>query len=510
MTAPWCTFVCIADGRSVGTDGVRTTVASVEAQASVGATVAVVPDVAAATSAVAEAHGWVGFLEPGATLAPGAIELVARHLDARHPDADADADDVDLLYTDETVRTAAGPRPLYKPDWSPDRLRCQPYLGRLALVRAEVAAAAGGLRPTFGASAEHDLLLRVGERASAVVHVPVPLCERPEGALPYPAFDPADISIAVAAVDEHLRRVGLGATAGPHDAPGLLRLQPHLTRRPAVSVVIPTGGSRRLVRGVDSTLVAGCVHSVLERSTYDEVEIVAVLDAATDATTRAALAGLGPNVRSIDFDGPFHFSRKVNQGVLAASGEIVVLLNDDTEVRTPGWLEAMLLYALDPQVGAVGARLLFEDGRIQHAGVVGVGGNPGHAYHGFAADTAGHGANALVPGDFLAVTGACLMTRRQLFLDVGGLSSWFPASYNDLDYCCKLHRAGYRIVATPDAVLDHFESSSRDGSVASDELELIRRRWGRWLRADPFYNANFVSGVADYDLAGEGPSGPAP
>ena len=147
MTAPWCTFVCIADGRSVGADDVRTTVASVEAQASTGATVAVVPDVAAATSAVAEAHGWVGFLEPGATLAPGAIELVARHLDAQSLGRqDPDADDVDLLYTDETVRTAAGPRPLYKPDWSPDRLRCQPYLGRLALVRAEVAAAAGGLR----------------------------------------------------------------------------------------------------------------------------------------------------------------------------------------------------------------------------------------------------------------------------------------------------------------------------------------------------------------------------
>jgi GT2 family glycosyltransferase len=498
VTAPWCTFVCIAEGA----DDARATVTSVEAQTSAGASLSVVPDVAAATSVISAARGWVGFLEPGATLAPGAIELVARHLEARPPNAD----DVDLLYTDETVRTGVGPRPLYKPDWSPDRLRCQPYLGRLAVVRAEVAAATGGVRAAFGAAAEHDLLLRVGERARAVVHVPVPLCERPSQAIAYPAFDPADITSAVTAVDEHLRRVGLAATARPHDAPGLLRLEPHLTRRPRVSIVIPTAGARRLVRGADSTLVLGCVQSVLERSTYDDVEIVAVLDATTDTTTRAALAELGPSVRIIDFDGPFHFSRKVNQGVLAASGEIIVLLNDDTEVRTPGWLEAMLLYALDPQVGAVGARLLFEDGRIQHAGVVGVAGNPGHAYHGFAADTVGHGANALVPGDFLAVTGACLMTRRSLFLAVGGLSSWFPASYNDLDYCCKVHRAGYRIVATPDAVLDHFESSSRDGRVEADELELVRRRWGRWLRSDPFYNGNFVSGVADYDLAGSAPA----
>jgi GT2 family glycosyltransferase len=131
-------------------------------------------------------------------------------------------------------------------------------------------------------------------------------------------------------------------------------------------------------------------------------------------------------------------------------------------------------------------------------GVVGVGGNPGHPYHGLAADTVGHGANALVPGNFLAVTGACLMTRRDAFEDVGGMSSWFPASYNDLDYCLKLHDAGLRIVATPDAVLAHFESSSRDGSVATTELELIRRRWGRLLRDDPFYGPNFPSGVADY------------
>jgi GT2 family glycosyltransferase len=180
---------------------------------------------------------------------------------------------------------------------------------------------------------------------------------------------------------------------------------------------------------------------------------------------------------------------------------MLVFLNDDTEVVSPGWIEAMLVYALDPAVGAVGARLLFDDGRIQHVGVVGVGGNPGHPYHGMPADTPGHGANALVPGNFLAVTGACMMTRRACFSEVGGLSTWFPSNYNDLDYCFKLDRAGYRIVATPDAVLEHFESSSRSGSVATRELELIRRRWGRLLRDDPFYGPGFPSGIADFEPA---------
>ncbi len=108
-------------------------------------------------------------------------------------------------------------------------------------------------------------------------------------------------------------------------------------------------------------------------------------------------------------------------------------------------------------------------------------------------------ANALVPGNFLAVTGACLMTRRDTFQEVGGMSSWFPANYNDLDYCLKLGNAGYRVVATPDAVLTHFESSSRSGAVATTELDLIRRRWGRLLNDDPFYNPNFKSGIADFE-----------
>jgi GT2 family glycosyltransferase len=269
-----------------------------------------------------------------------------------------------------------------------------------------------------------------------------------------------------------------------------------------VSIVIPTGGSRRAVRGHELNLVVNCVQSILSRSTYTELEIVCVTDSTVDQPTRSALVEADPDrVHLLDFDGTFHFARKVNRGALAASGDVLLFLNDDTEVVTPGWIEAMLVYALDPDVGAVGARLLFENGCIQHAGVVGVRGNPGHPYHGLPADTPGHGANALVPADFLAVTGACLMTRRHCFAEAGGMSAWFPASYNDLDYCLKLDRLGYRVVATPDAVLEHFESSSRSGAVASRELELIRRRWGRLLRDDPFYSPGFPSGTADFEAA---------
>jgi O-antigen biosynthesis protein len=456
-----------------------------------GAEVVPLSTLSAAADALERADGWVGFVDPADAVAAHALERLAELL-RRRPG-------VELVYSDEATHAGNGSRPpFHKPAWSPDRLRCQPYTGRLTLFTADVARRAGGLRPELASCAEYDLVLRIGERATAVANVPEVLCLRRAGPLPYPAFDPAGIDLACRVVDEHLGRVGLQAAARPHPrAPGLLQLEPRLRAQPRVSIVIPTGGGRRHVRGTETNLVLNCVESIVARSTYPDIEIVCVTDAGVDDDTRRDLAGHA-TVRLVEHDGPFHFSRKVNRGVLAATGEVVVILNDDTEVQTPGWLEAMLLYALAPGVGAVGARLLFEDGRIQHMGVVGVGGNPGHPYYGLAGDTPGHGANALVPGDFLAVTGACLMARRARFLDVGGMSSWFPGSYNDLDYCLKLIATGDRIVATPDAILTHFESSSRDGSVATEELTNIRRRWGRLLRADPYYNQNFKSGIADY------------
>jgi GT2 family glycosyltransferase len=441
-------------------------------------------NLAAVAHQVEHADGWVGFLDEDDVLRPDAATKLLAHVDR--------APDVDLVYSDEAS--------FHKPGWSPDRLRCQPYTGRLTLMRADAVRAAGGLRPEHAACAEHDLVLRVGERARSVVHVPEVLCDRAPGVTDYATFPRGSVDRAVRVVDEHLARVGIEAVAAPHaSAPGLLRLEPRLRSRPLISIVIPTAGTRRRLRGDDVTLVLNCVESVLQRSSYRELEIVCVVDEATDdATCHALLALDAERVRLVAHDGPFHFSRKVNRGAMAARGDVLLVLNDDTEVETPGWIEAMLLYALDPAVGAVGARLHFEDGRIQHMGVVGVGGNPGHPYYGLPRDTVGHGANALVPGNFLAVTGACLMTRRDAFEAVGGMSPWFPGSYNDLDYCLKLHDAGLRVVATPDAVLAHFESSSRDGSVGTGELDLIRRRWGRFLRDDPFYGPHFPSGIADF------------
>jgi GT2 family glycosyltransferase len=492
VNEPVVSIVVLTDGHD--DDGADTTARSIRAQVG-GEAEAMLVERHQVGDVLVRARGeLLGILDAGDLLDPDAI---ARLLAAIRAEPG-----VDLAYSDEDVCDRAGRRsqPFYKPAWSPDRLRCQPYTGRLTLLRGTLVAEVGGWRPELGGAAEHDLVLRVSERARSVVHVASPLCHRRAPQPEYPSFPPADTTDACRSVDEHLRRVGIAARARPHHtAPGLLRLEPALDRHPLVSVVVPTAGTRRVVRGREVGLVANCVRSVIERSTYPEIEIVCVVDPSVDAVTRDELVAIDPQrVRLVDYTEAFHFSRKINQGVLASGGEVVVLLNDDTEIAEPGWVEAMLIYALDPSVGAVGARLLFEDDRIQHAGVVAVRGNPGHPYYGAPRDTIGHGANALVPGDYLAVTAACLMTRRATFDAVGGLSSWFPVNYNDIDYCLKVRQRGLRVVATPDAVLHHYESSSRSGDVATRELELVRRRWGRWLRDDPFYGPNFPSGNADF------------
>ncbi|MGQ0805180.1 MAG: glycosyltransferase [Actinomycetota bacterium] len=443
--------------------------------------------VGTANRALERARGqWVAFIEPG--------DLLDRHAAARVSEA-AGIDGTDFVYTDEDRIDAAWfhSDPWYKPDWSPERLRAQHYTGGLAAFRRPVVERLGGLRPEVEGAHHHDLALRMGEEATRVVHIPTVLYHRRR-----PPSE--DTTAGGRAVADHLARTGVPAAAEPHDRPGLYRLRPRLRAEPLVSIVIPTGGTTQRVRGEEVALVDHCVDSIGERSTYQNFEIVCVVDAAGYDEIAGRLDGrAGGRVRLVRYDQPFDFPRKINVGVLESRGEFVILLNDDTEVITEDWIEHLLLYAQDERVGAVGARLLFGDGRIQHAGIIGTWGVAGHCYYGFPGDHAGHGANALVPGNFIAVTAACLMTRRTCFDEVGGMSLEYPLNYNDVDFCLKLHRAGYRNVCTPDARLWHLESASRRiKKVNDEEIERLRTRWGHILNHDPFYNPNLMPWSSDF------------
>jgi GT2 family glycosyltransferase len=294
------------------------------------------------------------------------------------------------------------------------------------------------------------------------------------------------------AVQAHCERTGVSATVTRDESdPGVYHLEPALPQEPPVSIVIPTGGQVREVRYEKLVLVANCLESIVERTTYSNYEVICVLDDSTPDSVRDELSTLGGDrLQLVDFDRPFNFSGKINVGAARASGEHLVLLNDDIEVATPGWIERMVMYSMIPEVGAVGGRLLWEDGRIQHAGIRINDGLPGHPYYGFWREHRGYANAVRVAQDCMAVTGACLMTRRSLFEETGGLSEEFTVNYNDVDYCLSVWAGGRRVVYDPDLVMFHFESSSRSSDVHEWEKERLMEKWLPLTAVDPYTNPN--------------------
>jgi GT2 family glycosyltransferase len=298
------------------------------------------------------------------------------------------------------------------------------------------------------------------------------------------------------AIQAHCARIGMQARVERDaDHPGVYHLMPELEREPPVSIVIPTNGQVRDVRYRPEVLVAHCLRSIVATSTYDNYELVVVADSSTpSAALEEVREAGGERLRIVDYDRPFNFAEKINLGAVNSGGEHLLLLNDDIEVSTPDWIERMVMYSGLPEVGAVGGRLVLEDGRLQHVGVGFEHGLPGHPYRGYSGDFKGYSNEVLVARNCLAVTAACLMTRREIFEELGGLSTGFPVNYNDVDYCLKLRAAGRRVVYDPDLVMGHFESSSRPSDVEDWEKELLLERWSSISDPDPYSNPNLHGG----------------
>jgi GT2 family glycosyltransferase len=302
----------------------------------------------------------------------------------------------------------------------------------------------------------------------------------------------------VRAIQDHCDRTGFEGVPRLADL-GLYGIDPALREHPSVSLVIPTAATTREIFGEPVLLIEQCVRGVVERSTYDNYEIVVVVDESVPHALRDRIEQVGAGrVQTVVYRKPFNFADKCNVGVVLSEGEHVVLLNDDTDVIAPDWIESMLMYSRSPGVGVVGARLLYGDGRIQHAGV-GFSGKVSlahHVYAGYAGDYPGYFNVCRIPVNYSAVTAACLMTPRHVFEEVGGLTTDLPVNFNDVDYCLKVGEAGYRVVYNPGAELHHHESSSRPTGVERWEVELLGTRWSHFT-TDPYLHpkagsANFV------------------
>ena len=399
------------------------------------------------------------------------------------------APEADFVYSDEDEIDAAGRRsgPFFKPDFSPERLRVEPYTGRLSFFRRSLLDEVGGFSASLGSAAEWDIALKVGERARDILHIPRLLYHRRASEV---ESDRTSGSANARAVQAHCERIGLPARveADPR-RPGGCRLRPALSKTPLVSIVIPTCGQSRAIRGETTVLVLHCVRSILATSTYRDYEIVCVADEDTDPAMLEELRALGgERLRVVAYEKPFNFSAKVNLGAAHSGGEHFLFLNDDMEVITPDWIERMVMYSGHPGIGAVGAQLRWEDERIQHAGVVLEKGLPGHIYYGAGGELSGYARNVLVTQNYLAVTGACLMTPRDVFERVGGFPVELPVNYNDIYYCLAVREQGTRVVYDADTVLYHFESSSRDTKVNAWEKSMLLERWHSPTGADPYSN----------------------
>jgi GT2 family glycosyltransferase len=451
--------------------------------------------VAASNDALAMARGeFVALLDHDDELHPRALDRVEKAI-AADPEAD-------YVYTDEDKIDADGRRsgPFFKPDWSPERMRTQMYSCHLSVMRRSLVEQVGGFDPELEGSQDWDLVLKVTERARKVLHVPRVLYHwrtlDTSAAGGGEAAKPWAFEAGRRAVQAHCERIGLPARV-ERDAsdPGVYHLEPALTSQPPVSIVIPTAGGSREVRYEQVVLIAHCVRSIVEASTYGDYEIVVVADAATDEAVLGELREIaGERLRVVRDERPFNYSARVDRGAAHSEGEHLLLLNDDIEVATPDWIERLTMYSGMEEIGAVGGRLIWEDGRLQHVGVEFENGLPGHPYRGFAGDFPGYSNNVRVARNCLAVTAACLMTRREVFEELGGFTTLLPVNYNDADYCLKARSSGRRIVYDPDTTMYHFESSSRSMEVEDWEKEWLRDRWLPITARDPYSSPNLRRG----------------
>jgi len=461
---------------------------------------------AASNTALAMATGrFVALLDHDDLLPPHALYWVAVEV-LQHPDTE-------IVYSDEDKINESGKRldHYFKPDWNPQLALSQNFVSHLGVYRTETLRQIGGFREGYEGSQDYDLMLRMTARAqpTQIRHIPSILYHwrvRPGStALGHSEKDYA-WDAGRRAIEDYLASQGVKAAVTRSTSPVFYRVHYALPDpAPKVSVIIPTRDHGFLLRR--------CVESLLKLTAYKNYEVIVVDNGSSESAAVSYLDELRSRdgYRVLSFSEPFNYSAMNNMAATLAGGDVLCLLNNDTEVISANWMEEMLGCLMQRNVGVVGARLLYSNNTVQHAGVI-LAGEARIALHAHAfipREERGYVGRATLAQDFTAVTGACMMVRRAVFTELGGLDEEnLAVAFNDVDFCLRAREAGWRVVYTPYAELYHHESATRGWKRSDDskaqmrrEAGYMRKRWRHALRYDPAYNPNLNLDKADFSLS---------
>jgi glycosyltransferase involved in cell wall biosynthesis len=421
----------------------------------------------------------------------------------RHPDAD-------MIYSDEDKISEDGNRhsPFFKPDWSPDTLLSQMYIGHLSVYRTNLVRNIGGFRKGFEGSQDYDLVLRLTEKTNRIFHIPKILYHWrtiPQSTASSGNTKGYTHEAGLRAIKEALiRRKVNGWVEEDESIPHVYRVHYRPEGEPLISILIPT----RDMSGILDT----CLTSIFEKTSYKNFEVLIIDNGSEQQETFNVFAKWlkrePERVRVERMEIPFNYSMLNNLAVQSAKGELILLLNNDIEVLSPDWLEEMVGQAARSNIGAVGAMLLYPDQTIQHAGVVlGIGGVAGHSHKHYSISSPGYFSRLRLITNYSAVTAACLMIRKEVYERVNGLDENLAVAFNDIDFCLKVRGLGLNNLWLPHVRLFHHESKSRGYENTPErqarflkEINIMKERWGDLLLNDPFYNPNLTLDREDFSI----------
>ena len=444
---------------------------------------------AASNEAISLATGeFIGLLDHDDELSPNALYEVVRLLQ-KHPEAD-------IIYSDEDKLEPDGTRsePFFKPDWSPEYLLSCMYTSHFTVYRRQQVIGTGGFRTGLDGSQDYDLMLRLVERTKNIFHIAKILYhwrKSPSSAAALAEAKPYSAEATRRALKEHMERRGITASVLDSGRPNYYRVRPKIVGQPLVSIIIFANNDLHALRR--------CRESIGNKTYYQNYEVIVGDTKSSDMTSKKDLTT--PPCKVIRLFEPVNVSRFNNLAAQQAQGSYLVFLNGNTEVIATEWVTAMLEFCQLEEVGAVGAKLCYPQGYIEHAGTVLCAervGTPSHRY--FPQSAPGYFNSLACVRNYSAVSATCMMVRRDIFELAGGFDENIPCVFNDVDFCLRVRQAGFRIVWTPYAELYHHHSPAHSGPLNTKEIDHLKKRWGTSLAHDPYYSPNLTQDYADFRL----------